>query len=392
MPGPVLLIHSSNEMFGSDKVLLRTALALKKARWTPLVLLPNDLPYTGDLSRELERQGIPVRSLPLGILRRKYFSPLRGLGFIMTFFRAVRTLRRIIREERIQLVYSATGAVLSGGLAAARERVPHVWHLHEIPLHPRWAVKRLSRFYDRYAQRVIVVSRAVYDHWAGLNGALRGKMTVIHNGVDPEHYRPSPRMPDWRRKLGVRPDEVLVGCLGRIGTWKGQEVLVQALQHLVQEKPGVRGLIAGGTLPGKEALLDRLRDQVRDLGLGTRVTLQPFQKDVRPLLEALDIVAVPSVKPEPFGMVILEAMAYGRPVIATKIGGSPEVVEDGTTGYLVPPDDAKALAAAIQVLMSSPRRRREFGRAGRRRVQKEFSLDRYRKNITAFFAALEARS
>jgi glycosyltransferase involved in cell wall biosynthesis len=390
MPDKILMIHSSNEMFGSDQVLLRTALALKTAKWTPLVLLPNDLNYTGELSRELERQGVAVRSLPLGIVRRKYLRPSRWFGYLFALVRAVTAIRRIIRTEGIKLVYSATGAVLSGALAAALTRTAHVWHLHEIPLRPRWAVKRLAGYYARFARGLIVVSQAVFDHWAGLNEALRTKMTVIHNGVDPGFYRPSRQMPNWRRKLRVRPGEVLVGCLGRIGTWKGQEVLLRALHRLGPDAPGVRGLIAGGTLPGEEKKLDRLRALARELGVEPRVTFLPFQQDVRSLLEALDIVAVPSVKPEPFGMVILEAMAYGRPVIATNIGGSPEVVVDGKTGHLVPANDAEALAEAIRAL-SAPGRRRRFGQAGRRRVAEQFTLTIYQRKIIAFFSSLNRR-
>lgn len=389
MPGKILVIHSSNEMFGSDQVLLRTVLALKTAGWSPLVLLPNDLAYTGELSRELERNRIPVRVMSLGILRRRYLLPHRAPGYLFTLLRAVLKVRRLIRAEQIRVVYSATGAVLCGAGAAALTRTDHVWHIHEILQRPFWMVKILSGIYVGFSRRLIAVSQAVCDHWVRINHGLREKMTVIHNGVDLDYYFPGAGRNAVRRKLGLEPDDVVVGCLGRIGTWKGQEVLLEALHLLGNGGQKVKGLIAGGTLPGKEFMLQVLWDRVGALGLEGRVVLQQFQKDVRPILEALDAVAVPSVKPEPFGMVILEAMAFGLPVIATNIGGSPEVVEDGSTGFLVPANDARALAGAISDLATCPQKRKQFGRAGRRRVAEHFSLPTYRKKVTAFFADLE---
>ncbi len=390
MPGKLLVIHSSNEMFGSDQVLLRTVLALKGDGWQPLVLLPNDLAYTGELSRELERRKIPLRTLPLGILRRKYLQPWRAPAYFLTLLRAVLKVRRIVRAEGVTVVYSATGAVLCGALAAALSRKPHVWHLHEIPVRPRALVKILGWIYGAFSRRLIAVSQAVADHWVGMNRGLRDKMTVIHNGVDLRYYSQGRQRGAVRRGLGLRADEVLVGCLGRIGTWKGQEIFLQALARLDKNRGRVRGLIAGGTLPGEEHKLQELRDQIQDLGLEHRVIIRDFQKDVRPILQALDLVAVPSVKPEPFGMVILEAMAFGLPVIATNTGGSPEVVVDGQTGYLVPPDDAQALAAAIETLRQSPQRRRLFGQAGRKRVTAYFSLPKYQKRVIELFASLSA--
>jgi glycosyltransferase involved in cell wall biosynthesis len=390
MPGKLLVIHSSNEMFGSDQVLLRTVLTLKRAGWQPLILLPNDLAYTGDLSRELIRQDIPVRILPLGILRRKYLRPLRVVAYGVSLLWAMWTITRIIRAEKIKVVYSATGAVVSGALAAAWTRRPHVWHIHEIPLRPRWMVKLLGHFYAAFSSRLIAVSRAVLEHWCRIDRRMPEKMTVIHNGVDVKHYSSFGRRAALRRRLGAGPEEVLVGCLGRIGTWKGQEVLLQALARMGAGGRRVKGIIAGGTLPGEEFKLQTLRDQIRTLGLGRRAVLHEFQKDVRPILEVLDIVVVPSVKPEPFGMVILEAMAFGLPVIATNIGGSPEVVVDGHTGYLVPPNDPQALADTIQTLARSARQRERFGQAGRRRVTAFFSLKRYQDHVVRFFAPLGA--
>jgi glycosyltransferase involved in cell wall biosynthesis len=285
------------------------------------------------------------------------------------------------------VVYSATGAVLCGGAAAALTRTAHIWHIHEILQQPRLMVKFLSWIYAAFSRRLVVVSQAVYDHWATVNPRLRDKMTVIYNGVDLQYFSPGSMRARVRRRLGLRRNEVVVGCLGRIGTWKGQEVLVQALQQLHSATCPVLGLIAGGTLPGEEYRLQELEAQIQALGLAKRIRLQPFQQDVRPILEALDVVAVPSAKPEPFGMVILEAMAFGLPVIATNIGGSPEVVQDGVTGYLVPPNDAPALAAAVLALARSAPLRRRFGQAGRKRVAALFSLPRYQKRIVEFFAS-----
>ncbi|MEW6516888.1 MAG: glycosyltransferase family 4 protein [candidate division FCPU426 bacterium] len=390
MPGfKVLIIHSANELFGADLVLLRVVDTLQPAGWQLTVLLPNDLPYQGELERELQKRNCPVRVMPLGILRRKYLSPWKLPGYSWQLFRAVGAVRRLIKTEGIELVYSATSAVWCGALAALRAGRPHVWHLHEIVQKPRWFSRLLAAALNRWADRVIAVSRPVRDFWTGVQPALANKLVVIHNGLDLPFYDQPRDRPADRAALGIAKDEVLIGCLGRIGSWKGQEFLLDALAQLRSRHPELKFkcLLGGGGIPGQDQARADLEARIRQLGLGPLTVFKPFSPDVRPWLNALDVMAVPSLRPDPFPTVLLEAMAARLPVVATNHGGPTEMVVPGETGFLVEPGDVPGLAAALRTLILDPALRARQGTAGRLRLEREYSLARFQESIRRLFSA-----
>lgn len=385
MARKILVIHSSNELFGSDLVLLRAVDVLLQSGWAPLVLLPDDLPYTGLLSQELQERRCPVRSLELGILRRKYLKPLRLPAYLGQLFLAVLKVRNLIRQERAEVVYSATSAVLCGALAARLAKCRHVWHVHEVLARPRLLVRLLGWMLFKFSEQVIAVSRAVAAHWSQVEPRLAEKIRVIYNGLDLGYYTEPRSRPADRKALHLSNNDVLIGCLGRIGSWKGQEVLLQALARVQPHAPQVKCLLAGSTVPGEENKIAALKQLIQGPGLGSKVMLRDFQKDIRPWLNAMDIMAVPSVKPDPFPTVTLEAMAFSLPVVAANHGGLPEMVAEGETGYLTPPGDAEALAAAILKLAQDRKLRQRMGAAGRKRLEKLFPLQKFQREIMHVF-------
>lgn len=389
----LLIIHSANELFGADLVLLRVVDTLQPAGWQLLVLLPNDLPYQGELERELRKRGCPVRVMPLGILRRKYLSPWKLPGYAWQLFQAVGAVRRLIEAEGIQLVYSVTSAVWCGALAARQTRRPHIWHLHEIVLKPRWFSRLLAAALRRWADRVIAVSRPVRDFWTGVRPALDRTLVVVHNGLDLSFYDQPRSRPADREALGIAPEEVLIGCLGRIGSWKGQEFLLEALAALRARHPELRFkcLLGGGGVPGQDQARADLEARIRRLKLESVTVFKPFSPDVRPWLNAMDVMVVPSLRPDPFPTVLLEAMAARLPVIATNHGGPTEMVVPGETGFLVEPGDVPGLAAALRGLLLDPALRERQGAAGRMRLEREYGLARFQESIRRLFAScLEA--
>lgn len=385
----LLIIHSANELFGADLVLLRVVDTLQPAGWQLLVLLPNDLPYQGELERELRKRNCPVRVMPLGILRRKYLSPLKFPGYAWQLFRAVGAVKRLIEAEGIQLVYSVTSAVWCGALAARQTRRPHIWHLHEIVQKPRWFSRLLAAALHRWADHVIAVSRPVRDFWVGIRPALDRKLAVIHNGLDLSFYDQPRNRPADREALGIAPEETLIGCLGRIGSWKGQEFLLAALAELRARHPELRFkcFLGGGGIPGQDQARLDLEAHIQKLGLEPVTVFKPFSPDVRPWLNALDVMVVPSLRPDPFPTVLLEAMAARLPVVATNHGGPTEMVVPGETGFLVEPGDVPGLAAALRTLMLDPALRGRQGAAGRMRLEREYGLARFQESIRRLFSS-----
>jgi glycosyltransferase involved in cell wall biosynthesis len=179
-----------------------------------------------------------------------------------------------------------------------------------------------------------------------------------------------------RAALGVPADGSLIGVFGRLQRWKGQDVFVEAALQVARARPGSRFIVVGGSVFGLEpAFLEGLKRRVSESGLTERVMFTGFRTDVPALMAACDIVCHTSRVPEPFGMVIIEAMALGRPVIASRGGGPTEIIESGTSGILVAPEDPEALASEMLRLCDDSGERRRLGDNAARRVKDSFDIE-----------------
>jgi glycosyltransferase involved in cell wall biosynthesis len=158
-------------------------------------------------------------------------------------------------------------------------------------------------------------------------------------------------------------------CVGRVNRWKGQDILLEALATLAMEGIGFSCRLVGSPFPGDERLVDQLREQVAASGLGDRVVFEREVDDATEAMASADVVVVPSKVPEPFGKVVVEAMALGRPVIATTPGGPVDVIRSGVDGVLVPTGDVRALTAALRDLLQHPSTARRLGRAAAERAR-----------------------
>ena len=280
-----------------------------------------------------------------------------------------RALSRLVRERDVALIHSNTSVVLGGAPAAALARVPHVWHVREIyAAWPRaWA---LHRRVLRTATALPCVSEATADPLG--RGA---RVRVMHDGLPPgASTRRAPRAVA-RAALGLPADAFVAATIGRISTWKGQDVLARALAEPALAGRGAIGLVAGDAWPGEEAREGELRALGERLGLGERLRLVGFRDDLETVLGAADVVVVPSTEPDPLPNAALEAAAAGCCVVAADHGGLPEIVRDGETGVLVPPGDPAALARALGALAEDPARRARLGSASAYDVRGRFSAD-----------------
>jgi glycosyltransferase involved in cell wall biosynthesis len=199
-------------------------------------------------------------------------------------------------------------------------------------------------------------------------GAVRPqRVSVVHNGIDPDRQTPSAPRAAVRDSLGIADHEIVVGTMSRISPVKRHVDLLDA--HLRLRDAGVvaRCLIVGGGEP-----LTMLRDYARALGIESSVIFAGWRSDVPDVLSAMDVFVLPS-ESEGLAVTLLEAMAQGLPVVASNVGGNPEVVADGESGLLVPPLDPPALASAIALLVQDAPRRAAMGAAGRRRLRGQFS-------------------
>ncbi len=366
-PRTVLVLHSSAGLYGADVQLLAIARGLDPARWRAVCVLPED----GPLSARLRDGGVEVVLHPLAVLRRSTATPRGAVALARATRRDASVLGALAREHGVALVHDNTSVILSGGAVARRAGAAHLTHVREIyagvggragqllwPLMRR----RLLR-----AGALACISEAVRAQFGGAENAL-----LLRDGLS----RPPAPIPaaQARAVLGLPSDRFVVALVGRISDWKGQDVLARALAEPPLSDIGAIGLMAGDDLPGsgEAARLDAL---AVSLGLGDRLRRLGFCDDVDTVLGAADAVAVPSTRPEPLGLVALEGMAAGLPVVASAAGGLPELVRDGETGLLVRPGDHAALAIALAQLAANPERATAMGVRGARDVAQRFSAD-----------------
>lgn len=282
--------------------------------------------------------------------------------------RLVTRLAGLFRRERPDIVHThAWGTLCEGVLGAALARVPCVVHGEHGTMEVRPLQRRIQRLMWRRVNRVLAVS---HELAARLSEAMRfplDRITVIPNGVDVARFGRA-RREMTRASLGLSPDAFVVGTAGRCVAVKDQHMLLRAFAAARS-----RGLALHGVIAGDGPLRPELEHLAADLGLADCVRFLGARDDVPDLLAAMDVFALTS-RSEGMSNTVLEAMAAGLPVLATRVGGNPELVDEGVTGELVPPQQPDALADALLVLGHDPGRRRRMGAAARARVEQKFSL------------------
>ena len=375
----ILYLDATRGLFGASRMLLTLLENVDRSKVSPYVILANDID-DGDLrlSGALRRARIPTLEYKLAVLRRgKYLNP-RGALFIMSaLLDSTLLVVRLIKKYRISVVQTNTSTVLTGALAAWIARVPHIWHVHEI-FRPSDA-KLFPPVLDALSSRIVTVSDQAAMSLVEYRPSIERKLKVIKNGIVPESFRSvdSAEVARLREEWAIAPGEKVVGTVGRVGIWKGEENFLRMAQTVREQMDGVKFAIVGGTFDNRDYLLDQLRERAEAMGLGRDVIVSGLRSDIPVIMNLLDLLVQLPDNPEPFGLVAAEAMAAGKPAIVATHGGIAEVVCDFETGYHVPPGDTAAAARRVVELLTNDRLRNHMGKAASRRVDREFSAARY---------------
>jgi glycosyltransferase involved in cell wall biosynthesis len=344
----LLIVHSSADRYGSDIACLVVATATRDAGWHVDVLLPHDGPLVGELSAGIRAELVDSLVVRRAICTCPACCSSRSAGWWHCSGCAAWARGR----SPYDVVHSNCLRTLGGALLARWWGAVHVRHVHEI-LTSRWQRAVYDQLLCRSADAVVTCSRSALHQFPRL--VASGKGRVAYTGA--------------RVAADVTGGPVSTARLttivsvGRLNGWKGQQVLVDAVGRLVSRGHDVRLQLVGSVFRGEERYEAALRRRVDELGLGTRVELLGERRDAAAVVAAADIAAVATTRPEPFGMALVEAMALGRPVVASLAGGPAEFIVDGRCGLLVTPGDAVALADAIERLVADPAGARRIGAA-----------------------------
>ncbi|MBE9010450.1 glycosyltransferase [Pseudanabaenaceae cyanobacterium LEGE 13415] len=339
----------------------------------------------GDFRQRLEQRKIPVQVLAeKAIAVRKSSGAIAGLLSVSKLVPLINRVATLSRQY--DAIYANTQkALVVGAIVSSISRRPLIYHLHDIlsPAHFSKTNRRLAVLMANRAKLVIAnsqASRAAFIE-AGGNPEL---VEVVYNGFEPEQYLAEIDTNELRSLLELQ-GRFVVGHFSRLSPWKGQHVLIEALQHCDST---VSAIFVGDALFGEQEYVQQLQQQVDRLNLHDRVKFLGFRDDVIPLMKLCDVVAHTSIAAEPFGRVIVESMLCGKPTIAAKAGAAIELIDSGVTGWLTTPNEPKELATAIEHCRQSQTEVSKIATTAQQQARQKFQLTETNAQIQHYLQSI----
>lgn len=367
----ILYVHPNLKVGGAETNRLNVLKYMNRYKYDITVCC---LTEKGGVARQLESLGFPVDCL--GVSGRSYD------------IRTTVALYRYMKKNKFSIVHTCLSTTnLHGRIAARLAGVPVIisedqseYERYNARL--GFIFRALNRFLARFTDRIIVCSRKTGEVIAQEEKIPRDKFIVLHNVIDTASFKPERSAGEVRRELGLGQSDVVIGYVGSLAHRKGHMHLLHAFRMLSALRPELR-LVLVGDGPLKR----QLKEWAVTNGLGTKIVFAGQRMDIPDMLSVMTIFVSPALA-EAFGIVMIEAMFMGLPVVATRVGGVPEVIDENETGILVPPADPQALTDAVSALLRDPDKRSTMGAAGRRRVSERFSAQTYASRLDELYGGL----
>lgn len=353
----ILFVHSSAELYGSDKSLLYLAQNLNKEKYKITIILPCNGPLVEKLS---VLEGVEIIIFEVAILRRKNLSVRGILQYLNAFGASFFYLRKLIKMKNIDIVYTNVSVAFPGAIAAKSCGKKSIWHIREIIKNDKERAV-ISFIVNLFSDIIIANSKAT----ALSITKNQKKCRVVYNAVETSET------------FVEHTDEnlITIGMAGRINRWKGQTLFVDMAEQIHQKFPNTKFLIAGTAYQGEEFLEDNLKNYIAGKNLDSCVVLLGQVLDMDSFYQSLDIFVLPSTQPEPFGLVVIEAMEKKLPVVATNHGGPVEIIENGVDGFLVDFKENNEMVSVISDLVPDWKLRQKIGDNAHAKKRKVFSLE-----------------
>lgn len=375
----VLFISHSSNIFGAEKSLYLLLKNINRQHFEPILVLP----MSGLLKEEVNNLKIKIYEVrsPWWVRPKKekniLLNILKFVKCIILEMIASFRIYRIVKQEKINILYTNTIVNFSGAIVALITKVPHIWHIREIisknpNLFSYFPNKILFNFVVKFSNKVIANSIATADQFKKVK--CNKEIVVIHNAVDTE---------DFKYKGILINDKIkhldwLIAVVGALQKRKGQDDAIYAIKIVKNIIPNIKLLIIGDV--GDIEFKNYLKMLISKLNISKNVVFTGFRNDVPQILHNCKALVMPSWN-EPFGRVVIEAMAAGIPVIGTNVGGPKEIIQDGISGYLIPPCSPNAIAEKILYLYYHQPIGNKMGENGKKIVKKKFNVESYTKNI-----------
>ena len=384
----VLFYNHTGIVSGAERVLSMILNGIDRQRYEPVVVCPPG----SDMMELANNAGVRTRGLET--LHARFTWRLdRVAQYLFSFSCVIRNARRVVVDESPAFIHA--NSIRAGLVMAAATiglKVPVIWHAHDIlPRHPLSSCVRLfSALTSR--NHILAVSRAVANRFRGTllrPFAHRVPITVIHNSVDLDRFYPEPgARAKARSALQIENDHLAVGIVGQLTRRKGQLELIEAFAEVARDVPNAVLLIVGSALFNRdEDYADDLVRRANELGVSDKIRFLGSRADVPDLIRAFDVMVVNSHE-EPFGLSVLEGLASGKAMLATAVGGNPEMITHGFNGYLVEKENQHALASALLTLLLDRSLRQRLGAAATHDAQQRFSIPRFINEVSSLYRAV----
>ena len=384
-PIHILIVQPYPYIVGPHQVMARLVRQLQGERYRFSVVTTGEGPAAADF----RSMGVEVVCIPEAAASYRTGNPARLAGMAARLAVGSARVVRYVRARRFDLVHSTTAQCWVGGIAARLAGLPSVYHVHDLTLaSPRPVGWLMAHFLNLTADRIICVSEAA-RRALPVAGLSSEKTTVIYNGVDTDEFRPG--LPEARlmAELGIGARQPVVAAIGLLDYRKGQDILIRATARLRHVFPDICVLMVGdiGPKSRENGYVQLVERTISELNLAPNVQFVGPRTDISRLLNSVDLLVQPS-RIEAGALAPLEAMSCGIPVVATDVGANPEEVMDGVTGLIVRPEDPEAMSEAILSLLQDGSRRRQMGRAGRKRVEQLFNLRKQSEAVAEVYERL----
>ena len=301
----VLIINQSAELYGADKALLELLENYPK-EYNPIVVLHED----GPLKEILLQKNIQVIDSSVLKVKRGILKPSFFFNLPFEIFKSIRKIRKELKGKQIHLIHSNATSVFIGAFYSFFFKIPHIWHVHEIIENPKILANLYPKIVSFFSNKIVFNSKASFQNFYKRKNSIKNKSIVIYNGQERNYDYTSEKDLIHIRKsyYNASKEDLVFGLVGRINKWKGQLLLLEAFANLVHDYKNAKLVFIGSAPPNQEFYLDNLISKISELELNDFVRIIPFQKEIWPFYDALDVCVVPSTEPEPFGLVATEAM------------------------------------------------------------------------------------
>ena len=364
----ILLVHSSNDLYGASKIFLQLIDLFLTNGFNVYVVLPEK----GKLDDFLNKKNIKIVYVELGVLRKKYLNPKGLINRLVTNIKAIKFLSNYIKNHSIDLVYTNTSTVLSGGIAAKKNGIASIFHIHEIPTGNKLYEFLSGKIINRISSKVLTVSKSVKKHW--LKNINEHKIERVYNGIE---YKKM----DFIIKLDRDQDDFVITSVARIIPYKGHGYLIEIADQLIKKSSKFKFLIVGDTLPSYFSYEKSVKKKVKDLGLENQIKFLGFRNDVSSILKQSDLFIHPAVAPDPLPTVLFESLYNDLPSVATNLGGAIEILDNGNNGLLIPYNNPKKAANLINEYCTNIKLQKKHLENSKKNFKINFSSESFNKNI-----------